>query len=270
MFPEAIFLILKSIKNDITTSCFLRSKKHFWQPLSHILVVPRSSRGRPKAVWRRHFGALARQFWGGCLSRFAAFRFLCSWFNMLMIKIDNPYRRLGCCACYMFFLVRLVAAPAQHFAFFGLCVFVACCFLMTPIADPLLLFLNMSPRNRFWLRRRSVLWSSIIRTFGLKKARFQKRATVVRKSFWGCKNVELSNENFVKSLFYSSFRNVMLQKRTTVERKLCWCCKNVELSNENFVKSLFCFVFRNVMLQKRRTVERKSCWCCKNVELSNI
>ena len=46
------------------------------------------------------------------------FVFLCSWFIMLMVKIDNPYRRLGCCACYMFFLVRLFAAPAQRFVIF--------------------------------------------------------------------------------------------------------------------------------------------------------
>ena len=43
------------------------------------------------------------------------------------------------------------------------------------------------------------------------------------------------------------------------------CCKNVELSNENFVKSSFCFVFRHTMLRKRRTVERKSFPFCKIV-----
>ena len=119
-------------------------------PLLHILVVPRSSRGRPKAVLCRHFGALARQFWGGCLSRFAAFRFFVFLVYHAHDQNRQPLSQIGVLrVLYVFLGAPGRCAGAAFCDFFVSRVFVAGCFLMTPIADPLLLFLNMSPRNRF-------------------------------------------------------------------------------------------------------------------------
>ena len=135
----------------------------------HAFSVPRSifdnpyrtfwsSRGRPEDVLRRHFGALARQFSGGCLSRFAAFRFFMFLVYHVYDQNRQPLSQIGVFLALLFFLgAPRPCAGAAFYVFFVLRVFVACCFLMTPVADPLLFYLDMSLRNQFRLRRRSVL-----------------------------------------------------------------------------------------------------------------
>ena len=130
-----------------------------------LLTTPIAHSGRPEVVPRSSQSRFKRTFWsfgapifGGCLSRFAVFCF----FMFLVYHAHDQNRQPLLQIRVLRVLYVFLGAPgrcagAAFCDFFVLRVFVACCFLMTPITDPLLLFLNMSPRNRFWLRRRSVL-----------------------------------------------------------------------------------------------------------------
>ena len=202
----------------------MRFKKHFWTPLSQILVVPRSSLGRPKDVLIFFWAAT---FFDPSQSKppflIIDLTFSSSWKH----KIEDPYR-----ACVVF--CSLMKRLKIDFRLLG-AVF-AVFFFRSFSAS-----FRSSKKDSENVELSHILGFASLFCFVFRTSVLWKRRTVERKSSWCCKNVELSNEIFVKSLFCFVFRNTMLRKRRTVERKIV-----LMLQNHCFSYGIRTFSFPNL------------------------